>query len=354
MIYYHSLLYQKGSRVYMSFITRFALVFLSVIVTVTSFPFKMVSQRAKDFRLTAYVVGNNFVDTSRIDASHFEDLTDVILIGVSNFNENGEIVLDKNFDTVVSNLREGMKNSKANLYLNIIGPGYRIQSDDWNELMKDQSKYHNLAFRSGNLEKNIKAVLDEYGFDGVFFDYEYPVTDEDWAVFDDFLISLDGYLGDEYKIGCAISAWLTKQSRKSIAVTDMVEVMAYDIWDNDGTHASLWGAIQCVNRMLFLGYRKEQMDVGIPFYARPTTQEAYWYGYNGYYENLDEKGFCVDPETGLTFSFNTYDMVYEKTVWAISKGLGGAMVWHYSCDVPKDNPLSLFNAMYNAKTEMMK
>ena len=327
---------------------------LALFVTLTSFPYRPVSKRAEEFRITAYCVGGNFRDASRIDASHFADLTDVILISVANFNKNGEIILANDFDLIYTNIKNAMKDSDANLYLNIIGPGYTTSSTDWNEQMDDQGNNHDIAFRSGNLEKNIKDTLDKYGFDGVFFDYEYPLTKAHWKVFDEFLISLDKYLGDGYKIGCAISAWNTKQSRKSIAVTDLVEVMAYDIWDNDGTHASLKGAKQCIRQMLLEGYKKEQLDLGIPFYARPVTKEAYWYGYNGYYKGLDEKGFCVDDATGLTFSFNTYDMVYEKTQWAINRGLGGAMVWHYSCDVPKDNELSLFNAIYNAKNDMMK
>lgn len=336
----------------MSFFSKIFLYILSFIVTITSLPFKTVSERAADFRVTAYVVGNTFADASRVDASHFKDLTDVILIGVANFNTEGELVFADNFETVLANLRDAMKDSDANLYLNFIGPGYRIQSSDWTEQMKDQSKYHNMAFQSGKLEGNIKAALDEYGFDGAFFDYEYAVTDEDRKAFDAFLLSLDGVLGDEYKIGCAISAWNNSQTRASIPVTDLVEVMAYDMWDNDGTHASLKSAKQCIRQMILNGYKKEQLDLGIPFYARPTTREAYWYGYNGSWSKLDEKGFCCDDDTGLTFSFNTYDMVYEKTEWAICRGLGGAMVWHYACDVPADNELSLFNAIRDAKNDL--
>lgn len=327
--------------------------FLALFVTLTSLPFRTVSDRAKDFRITAYVVGSTFANADSIDASHFEDITDVILISIANFNTEGEIVLSQNFETVLSNLKAAMEGSGANLYLNIIGPGYRTNSSDWNEQMIDQSKYHNMAFRSGNLEKNIKDTLIKYGFDGIFFDYEYPVTKEDWAVFDEFLISLDSYLGDDFKIGCAISAWHTMQSKASIRVTDLVEVMAYDMWENDGTHASLRNAKQCIRQMLLEGYKKEQLDMGVPFYARPTNHGAYWYGYSGWYDKLDEKGFCLDEGTGLTFSFNTYDMVYEKTQWAINRGLGGVMVWHYACDIPKSNPESLFNAMANAKNDLI-
>lgn len=338
----------------MTFFKRIGSFLLSLLVTITSFPVRNVSQRAEDFRIVSYAVGNNFVDAAKIDNSHFADLTDVILIGVSDFNTDGEIVLNGNFEKILLNIRNAMKNSNANLYLNLIGPGFTTSSSDWDEQMDDQSSRHNMAFNSGNLEKNIKDVLVKYDFDGVFFDYEYPLKKKHWKVFDAFLLSLDKQLGDEFKIGCAISAWNTKQSRKAIKVIDMVEVMAYDIWDRDGTHASLKGAKQCIRQMILNGYKKEQLDLGIPFYARPVTKDAYWYEYNSWYNQLDDKGFCYDDGTGLTFSFNTYDMVYEKTQWAINRGLGGAMVWHYSCDLPANNELSLFNAIYNAKNDMIK
>lgn len=325
---------------------------LSVIISFTSFSFKTTSSKAKDFRLVAYVVGNGFENESNIDASHFEDLTDVILFGVATFDTEGNVNLQSNFEKVLTNLRNAMADSDARLYLNLLGPGYRTSSTVWEDQMDDQGNYHDMAFRSGKLEGNIKAVLEKYDFDGIMFDYEYPHTKAHWNVFDEFLISLDKCLGNDYLIGEAISAWNTSQSRKAIKVVDLVEVMAYDMWEDDGTHASMWAAEQCINKMILNGYKHSQMDLGIPFYARPTDHGPYWYGYNGWADAIDEKGFCYDPGTGLTFSFNTYDMVYEKTQWAIKMGLGGAMVWHYSCDLPKSDSRSLFNAMANAKADM--
>ena len=59
--------------------TRLFSLILAFFVSVTSVPFRSVADRARDFRVTAYCVGNNFADVSRIDASHFKDVTDVIL-----------------------------------------------------------------------------------------------------------------------------------------------------------------------------------------------------------------------------------------------------------------------------------
>ena len=333
----------------MTFIKDILLIALGFIVTLTSG--KPVSERAQDLRVTAYIAGDQLSRSMKLDPSHFTDVTDVILIGVCNFNTAGEVVPAPYFEDVLALVKDGMSGSGARLHLNLIGPGYVTSSTDWNEQMDDQSDRHEQAFSSGVLEKNIKDVLDKYGFDGVFFDYEYPLTQEHWDKFDAFLLSLDAYLGDGYVLGAAISGWNTMQSKKAIAVLDMVEVMAYDIWDGDGNHAPMAETKSCIRQMLLRGYKREQLDLGIPFYARPTTHDAYWYAYSGYCEDIDENGLCTDPATGLVFSFNTPETVAEKTKWAINKGLGGVMVWHYACDVPQDNELSLFNAITRTKAE---
>ena len=46
---------------------------------------------------------------------------------------------------------------------------------------------------------------------------------------------------------------------------------------------------------------------------------------------------------------NSYQMVSDKTAFAIDAGLGGIMVWHYSCDLPYDNQYSLFRAISETK-----
>lgn len=337
----------------MSFFARIAAFFLGLSVTFSSFPIRTISQRAKEFRVTAYVVGSNFVDETRIDSSHFADITDVILFGMATFDTEGKVNLDKNFDKVFNNLKNAVGESSAKIHLNLLGPG-SVSGSTWDEQMANQGERHCLAFKNGKLEKNIKDVLDKYNFDGIFFDYEYPVREEHWKVFDEFLITFDKYIGDDYILGCAFSPWFDSQSPEAMAVLDRVEVMAYDLWDEDGTHSSIAAAEHLVELMIEMGYDARKLDMGIPFYARPTTQESYWYGYNGWHDVIDNKGLCFDEETGLTFSFNTYDVVYEKAQWAVMKGLGGVMVWHYSCDVPKENRDSLFNAIRNSVDNLAK
>lgn len=299
----------------------------------------------EDFRVTAYLVGDRFLDKSQIDYSHFSQVTDFILMSVVNFDENGNLIKTDDFDTAYNNIQPYLPED-ANFYVNVLGPKSTLETYDWNEKIKDQGRLHNQAFESGKLQPQIKSMLEEYGFDGVYFDYEYPVSRSNWKVFNNFIVSLDDYLGDDFKIGLAMSDWDLKQSDEAMAATDFIEIMSYDNWDKNGNHSTFENAQKSVEALLKKGYDRSKLSLGLPFYARPTTEEEYWYDYKTYCNNIDENGlYKDDADTGLTFSFNTYDVIKQKTEFDVNCGLGGVMVWHYSCDAPADNPKSLFNAI---------
>ena len=89
---------------------------------------------------------------------------------------------------------------------------------------------------------------------------------------------------------------------------------------------------------------KEKVDLGVPFYGRPADGGAYWYNYNEYADKLADIDY-TETDQGKTY-FNSWQTIYDKTAYAMSRGLGGMMVWHYSCDVYDINSdLSLFGAM---------
>lgn len=298
-----------------------------------------------DFRVTVYMVGDRFLNPADIDDSHFDQVTDFIFMGMADFNTAGEIVLSEDFEAAYNNIAPYLP-ADANFYINLLGPKSTLQTEDWNAQMEEQGKLHTQAFQSGVLEQNIKDLLDTYGFDGVYFDYEYPINQENWDAFNAFIISLDSCLGEDYKIGMAMSDWDLGQSEEAMAATDFIEIMAYDNWDKNGNHAPYENAEKSIEALLKKGYERSKLTLGLPFYARPTTEEAYWYDYKSYCDRIDENGLFVDTEdTGLTFSFNTYDLIRQKTELAVNCGLGGVMVWHYACDAPADHPASLFNAI---------
>lgn len=125
--------------------------------------------------------------------------------------------------------------------------------------------------------------------------------------------------------------------------------MDYDLFDRIGEHSTVGIGTFCVEEMLKTGFRKEQIDLGLAFYVRPTDESPYWYDYIDYYDKIDRFGYMEDEEHGVTASFNTPLDIYLKTMWCKNNGIGGVFAWHDSCDVPADNSASLFNQVIRAK-----
>lgn len=302
-----------------------------------------------DFRVTSYILADGLRNLETLDKTHFEQITDIILFGCANFDEEGNLILDDDFDTVYENLKLAIQGTREKrIYLNILGPKSQSESEDWDEQMKDQAQRHTNAFESGKLEENIKNTLQKYGFKGVYFDYEFPIKNKYWKSYSEFLLSLNETLKDEYDIGLAVAGWDAKLSDRAKSVVDRVELMSYDLWDDDGNHATYEIAQDDIKKLKKAGFDMAKVDLGLPFYARPTDKGAYWYDYANYYDKIDENGLYKDDETGLTFSFNTPELIGKKTKLAIDEGLGGVMVWHHACDVPADNEKSLYNAVENS------
>ena len=305
--------------------------------------------QGEDLRVCAYLLAGDTQTVENMDASHLKDVTDIILFGgLARFDTEGNVSLCDDFDGIIAAIREKTEGLGVTLHLNFFMPG-AVSGDTWEERMDSQAAELKKAFDSGVLEENIKSTLEAYDLSGAFFDYEYPVSEKSKTEFGAFLVSLDETLGEEHPIGCAISAWCADFPKDAIQALDRVELMCYDVWDKTGQHASLRNMTDWVETMLNLGYTPEQIDVGLPFYARPTTHDEYWYDYNKCCDRIDKIGLMEDTDRGLTASFNTPDLIYVKTQWAIRHKLGGVMVWHYSCDVPADNEKSLFNAITKAR-----
>ncbi|MBR3552915.1 MAG: glycoside hydrolase family 18 protein [Clostridia bacterium] len=230
-----------------------------------------------------------------IDDSHLDDLTDIILIGsLAGFDTEGRFNLSRDFEQILTTAREKIGDRPIRLHLNLFGP-WATANGTFDENMYALGEVHRQAFASGVLEGNIRSVLDTYNLDGVFFDYEFPVAQVHKDAFSKFLVSLKKVLGDDYVLGAAQASWCAKLSRAAIRSLDMVEVMSYDVWDEGtGLHSSFEITRAIIKGMRKLGYKREQLDVGIPFYARPTTEEPIWYDYKEYYDKIDENGYAPD------------------------------------------------------------
>lgn len=305
-------------------------------------------KKSDDFRVTTYIRGDYVQAPDSLYPEDFDIITDVILFECASFNSDGEIVYDKEkLETALSNIKAAIGDRQVSITLNLLGPRGNTDSEIWEEQMEAQSDEHNKAFTSGVLEDNIITVLEKYSFDGVHFDYEYPLSSNAWKCYNKFLVSLDKKLGD-YTLGVATSDWNIEFSTAAIGAIDTFELMVYDFVDSEGRHATFEDIKEIVKKFGFHGIPAEKVNIGLPFYSRPTDMSSYWYAYNGCCEGIDENGWYHCDATDKDFWFNTTDVIEKKTLFAYNYGYGGVMIWHYNCDLPSSHEDSLLRAIDNA------
>lgn len=313
----------------------------------------LIDKKVDNFKVTTYIRGDAVMYWGgEIYEEDFDIITDAIIFECATFNSKGEVEYDeKKMETVLSKVRGAIGDRDIHLTLNLIGPWGKTDSDVWEDQMEAQSDEHNKAFTSGVLEDNIIAVLEKYGFDGVHFDYEYPVSLKAWHYYNKFLVSLGKKLGKDYTLGVAGNAWNIKFTNAAIAAIDTFELMAYDLVDEQGRHATYEDTLEQLHQTGLRGIPIEKVNLGIPFYSRPTDMSGYWYGYNGCYEKMTEDGWYHCDETGKDFWFNTPEVVKQKTDYCIKNGYGGVMIWHYNCDLPSSHEDSLLRAIGQSVNE---
>ncbi len=308
---------------------------------------KETAQKVEDFKVTTYIRADYALEENSLHTQDFEIITHAIIFECANFDSDGNVVCDEDkLEAVLKNLHNAKGKNDIHISINLLGPSGVTDSTVWKDQMEAQSDQHNKAFESGILEDNIVSLLEKYDLDGVHFDYEYPLSKRAWRHYNKFLVSLDEKLGS-YTLGVAVSEWNIGFKKSTIEAIDTFELMTYDFVDDEGKHATFDGTISRLQNKNLQSIPQEKMNIGLPFYSRPTDMDAYWYGYNSCYEKIDENGWYHCPETDKDFWFNTTDVIEAKTDHAINNGYGGVMIWHYSCDLPATEEGSLLRAISN-------
>ena len=299
--------------------------------------------KKRDFRVASYYVCN--ADNMSIKACpeySVSTSTEIILFGLAEFDENGDIKItnENKISAFMSQLKKA--NPALKITLNLLSSG--VGGDDWDTHIENRNALCKGAMLD-NRDKfiaNIMEVANKYGFDGVHFDWEYPTTSSAKAVFSQFVVALKSSLGEK-TLNAALTEWCCNFSKKAIEAIDNVEVMCYDAFDDNHYHATFNSAVYSVSEFIRLGYPKEKLSLGLPFYGRELSGDAVWPSYAAYAKSLGEFNNIAETDNGKCY-FNCRAMITDKTAYAYYSELGGVMIWHMSCDV-NDSKLSLYKAI---------
>lgn len=192
------------------------------------------------------------------------------------------------------------------------------------------------------LADSILELVDEYGFDGVDMDWEYP-TASSAKQYTTFMGYLKEGLTERGKLFTAAVQAVggTHQTDEVLAMLDWINVMAYD--GNSGPGHSPYSYL--VDAFEYWkgtrGVPAEKIVLGVPFYERPN-----WASYANIVKADPENAYKDSAViNGTTVYYNGLTTMTDKATYA-AENAGGIMIWEISQD-SKDENLSLLNAIYD-------
>lgn len=286
--------------------------------------------------------GEDYVNTY---ARFYDVYSTVIVFGSIHWDENGKIGFgesgEEKFKAEINALKEiishrSNKEHEVKLIITALADGA------WGNSVNE---YMGLYWE--DIANQIVSFTKEYEFDGVDIDWEYPATQNDWNVYDNFIQKLDSDLS-EYKediiISTALSSGQLGLSQKTFDCIDQIQFMAYDGNDTDGYQSSLHQAEEGLYDFVKNGADISKINIGIAAYARPINSTPYWASWR----NLEEANYW----NSKYFTIHDADQVYEgtfcspalagdKTALALLSGAGGVMVFRVGCDKTMDDPNSV-------------
>lgn len=288
-----------------------------------------VSSEETTLKTAAYLpVFDKSYDISKY-ASSFSLLSDVIFIsGSAKWNQNGEIIPGENLKSAIAAVRAIPESKNCKIWVSIAPQGALIKNGTAGNSINTDEKIDSLA-------TNILSFVEEYSIDAVDFDWEFPKDQTEWNHFGKLIRQLK-LASPSTEISAAFYPYDISLPDFAFSALDRVNIMAYDIFDDNGFHSTYSAAEKSIDYFLELGFSPSQLFLGIPCYGRPTDKSAVW----NYYSNADELFSSFDNILGDSY-YNGKFLVRDKSALAKHSSLGGIMLFHLLCDLPASHPASL-------------
>ncbi len=208
-----------------------------------------------------------------------------------------------------------------------------------------------------------RRVVEEFGLDGIDIDWEYPTqstahissSPDDTANFTLLMRDLRSVLGQERLLTAAtVCDALYIDFRGCIDYLDMVNVMAYDMCDDDGKahHSALYPSAisgdctssEAVVAHLKAGVPKEKLVMGMPFYGKGDRKDTgireFWrtgvlpLGYERRWSEESQVPYVVNEKGVFVWGGEDVKSLSAKCQYILDHGLRGGMYWDYASDTP--------------------
>ncbi len=294
-----------------------------------------------DFKVIAYCV-----PSADIDSLPYEYLTHL------NFSfaipaPSGDTLLPLKHGEYASRLISKAHKNNVKVFLSIggwsIGDGGGVDT-----------RFHNLAMTANGRKTFVNScmkMVEQFGFDGIDLDWEYP--DEDHSSATDFVLLSKELYEVLHANNKKLTSAVVSHGKKAYGILeevypymDWINIMAYDgdYGSEELRHHSPFSlALKCVE--FWLNERNlpaEKCVLGLPFYAKKG------FGTFGFgYKKLLASGASAYDDYWNGHYYNGIITIRAKTLMAKERNLAGVMVWEASLDTHDE--FSLFKTIFDAK-----
>ena len=271
-----------------------------------------------------------------------------------------------------------LKSQKPGLKVLLMIGGWGEHADGFSEMARDAAKRTEFC-------QSCKAHIDNYGFDGIDIDWEYPTagpstngkSSADKSNFNLVLKELRETIGDTKIISFASSSSAKYVDwANAMKYLDYVNVMTYDMGDPPKHNSPLYrsstfnqrSAEESIELHRQAGVPLSRQNLGVPFYGHGTTPYADDVKYNemesilnnNYYAKTKEDvtgkniyhwddtakvPYLTDTSGTILLGYDNPESVAYKGAFARDKNLFGVMIWEYRHD---DSNHSLLKSLYGA------
>lgn len=195
------------------------------------------------------------------------------------------------------------------------------------------------------LVENILNFCEEYDLSGADIDWEFP-QGQQWVDFSALIVELSKALTQtDRSLSLAFYPEDVNLSEEAMEAVHSIHVMAYDQFDEQGYHSTYESTEKAIDYFIALGFREEQLVLGIPAYGRPIDASLQWPYYCDYAVQLADGTDLL----GNNY-FNSPQTAAKKAVFAKEKNLQGVFLYHLASDAQDE--YSLITAIRQALDEL--
>jgi len=274
-------------------------------------------------------------DYRTLDPEWGKYVTDIIYFSAEP-RADGTLDTSRFDENVLSQLHEMQRRNGTRLLISIGG---------WERSTQFAAMTGNIQIRQKFVD-NLAGYVHENKLNGVDFDWEFPQNEIE---FRNYIRLLEEVHADFQSKGLLVSVALSPDSEfslKDFAVVDRIHIMSYD---RGARHSTYEQAVADLQKFIDAGIPREKLILGIPFYGRKITAP---YEETTYAEIIKQYHPASDVDEVDGIFFNGIVTVQLKTCHAMSKNIGGVMVWELAQDTV--DKTSLLAAIKRAISEGCK